>query len=309
MELRRYFVKLSFVQPEEPQNIDYNVPLINELEKQETEAEPFPTPNNPPWNSFVGIGIWILSIFSIIVFPNLFVLPYLAKQNIDFSDTAKLTEFVTTDPTSILLQLLAVFPAHILTLIAAWFVVTKFRTYSFRQTLGWRWGGFKIWHILAILMFFFALAPVLTWAFGEQDNDFLKILRSSRSAVYLVAVFAVFTAPLVEEVVYRGILYSAFQRKLGVVWGVVLVTFLFALIHVPQYSKDWVPDIASITLIVLLSLVLTLVRVKTGNLLPCIVLHTVFNGIQAILLLLAPLLEKYAQAPPDPTVFILPFLK
>ncbi len=285
------------------------MPQTAEPEKEIVQFEPFPTPDNPPWSSFVAVGVLIFSVFCIIVFQYIFVIPYLAKQTIDFSDAELLTEFLKTDPTSILLQLAAVLPAHILTLIAAWFVVTKFRTYSFRQTLGWNWGGFKFWHILAILLFFFAIAPALTWVFGEQENDFLNILQSSRAAVYLVAFFAVFTAPLVEEVVYRGVLYSAFQRKLGVVWSVALVTFLFAMVHYPQYSKEWVPDMASITLIVLLSLVLTLVRVKTGNLLPCIVLHTVFNGIQVIILLLQPFLEQYSTVPPDPTVSILPFLK
>lgn len=308
MELRFYFAKLSFVQNEDGQNFEYSAPPLKER-VETSEGLIQPTPNDPPWNSFVAVGVWVLSVFSIIVFPNLFVFPYIAKQNIDLSDTAKLTEFITTDPTSILLQLLAVFPAHILTLIGAWLVATKFRTYPFRQTLGWRWGGFKFWHIVAILVFFFAAAPALTWLFGEQENDFLKILQSSRAAVYLVAIFATFTAPLVEEVVYRGVLYSAFQKKLGVIWAVVLVTFLFALVHVPQYSKNWVPDLASISLIVLLSLILTMVRVKTGNLLPCIVLHTVFNGLQAIILILQPYLEKYAEKVPEPTVFILPFLK
>jgi membrane protease YdiL (CAAX protease family) len=41
-------------------------------------------------------------------------------------------------------------------------------------------------------------------------------------------------------------------------------------------------------MICLLSLALTLIRARTGNLLPCIVLHTVFNGIQSLLLILQP---------------------
>jgi membrane protease YdiL (CAAX protease family) len=306
LELGINFVKLSFVQNEEElQKIDYNEPLIRELEEKESFSFVAPTPNNPPWGSLAAFGLWVFSVFCIIIFPNLFVLPYLAQQGIDFSEKGRLTEFVTTDPTSILLQLLAVFPAHILTLVAAWLVVTKLRTFSFRQTLGWNWGGFKFWHIPAIIAFFFGLAAILNSIFGEQVTDFDKILQSSRTAVYLVAFFATFTAPLVEEVIYRGVLYSAFQKKLGVIWGVVLVTVLFALVHVPQYSKDLVPDVVSVSMILLLSLVLTLVRVKTGNLLPCIVLHTVFNGIQAVFLILQPLLEKYSETQNEQTVSLI----
>ena len=54
-------------------------------------------------------------------------------------------------------------------------------------------------------------------------------------ALYTVAFLAVFTAPFVEEVIYRGILYSALQRTTGTVLAVVIVTLLFAAVHVPQY--------------------------------------------------------------------------
>jgi membrane protease YdiL (CAAX protease family) len=128
----------------------------------------------------------------------------------------------------------------------------------------------------------------LTSYFGETDNELLRILRSSRTAVILVAILATFTAPIVEEVVYRGVLYSALQRTVGVWMAVFLVTLLFAIVHVPQY----LPDYVAISMICLLSLILTLVRVWTKNLLPCIVLHFVFNGIQSVILILEPYLPK-----------------
>ncbi|MGI8639631.1 MAG: CPBP family glutamic-type intramembrane protease, partial [Pyrinomonadaceae bacterium] len=70
--------------------------------------------------------------------------------------------------------------------------------------------------------------------------------------------------------------------------GVFLVTILFAAVHVYQYY----PSYSTIFLIVLLSLILTLVRVRTKNLLPCVILHTIFNGIQSLLLILQPYLEN-----------------
>jgi membrane protease YdiL (CAAX protease family) len=306
LELESNFAKLIFVQNEELKNLDYNAPLANELEKI-VPAEP--TPDNPPWNGLAAIGVWIMSVVFIIIFPNIFVLPYLARQNLDFTNRVALTEFVTTDKTAVILQLLAIIPAHILTIVLAWFVVTKFRKYSFRKMLGWEMGGFRIYHIFLIIVFFFALAGLLTSYFGETENDFLKILQSSRAAVFLVAFFATFTAPLVEEVVYRGVLYSAFQRKIGVIWSVVAVTFLFALVHVPQYSKDFVPDFVTVSVILLLSLVLTTIRVKTGNLLPCIVLHTVFNGIQSVLMILQPYLQHYLDANQQQTSAIFQLFK
>ncbi len=261
------------------------------------------SPNNPPWSSGIAFLIWIVSVALIVILPNLLVIPYLLQQGVDLTDRVKLLELIQSDPTAVLLNVLAVIPAHLLTIALAWLTVTKFNKFSFRETLGWRWGGFTFWHGLLILGGFFILASVVSHFVPEQDNDLLKILRSSRTAVYVVAFLATFTAPLVEEVVYRGILYSALQRSFGVPVGVLLVTLLFALVHVPQYY----PSYSTIFLICLLSLILTLVRVRTANLLPCIVLHTIFNGAQSLVLVLQPFLNLHDSS--KQAAFIINFLK
>lgn len=282
------------------QNEEFNNPepdVSPVSEKIETKA--FPTPNNPPWNGWIALGVWMLSIVFIFIFPVIFITPYFIAQKVDLADKARLAEIMTTDKAAILLQLLSVIPAHVFTLVVAWLVVTNLKKYSFRQTLGWDWGGFKIWHAFAITAAFFALGIAFTYVFPEQENEMDKLLKSSQAAVYLVAFFATFTAPLVEEVVYRGILYSALQRRFGIILAVVFVTILFAAIHIPQYSSGSVPDYGTITLLLLLSLVLTLIRVKTENLLPCIILHTVFNGIQSVLLILQQFVDLPVENAPD----------
>ena len=85
--------------------------------------------------------------------------------------------------------------------------------------------------------------------------------------------------------------------------AVAFVTLLFTLVHVPQYSLNGHPDMAAIVTLLLLSLTLTLIRAGTGNLLPCIVLHTIFNGVQSVLLILQPFLES-PETTPDPTGLI-----
>lgn len=297
------------MQNEELYNREFSLPPL----KEKVSLPENPTPDNPPWNGWVAIGVWIMSVVFIAIFPIIFLAPYVIKSGTDLSDKAALSAFLLNDKTSILLQLLSVIPAHIFTLLLAWFVATNFKKFSFQQTLGWDWGGFKIWHAFAITIFFFALAIASKAVFPEQENEMDKILKSSQAAVFLVAFFATFTAPLVEEVVYRGILYSALQRKFGIILSVVFVTILFAAVHVPQYSSNNVPDYGTILLLLLLSLVLTLIRVKTKNLLPCIVLHTVFNGIQSVLLIsqlyLPSLIENNHQNVQETPALIIQLLK
>jgi membrane protease YdiL (CAAX protease family) len=245
-----------------------------------------PTPNDPPWSVAAAFGVWISSVLFILIIPAAFLLPYLFSQSI--TDPAEIAAFAVNDVTAVVLQVIAIIPAHIFTLLLAWWVVTRGRKYKARDTLGFDKGGFVWWHYCAILAGFFAIAAIVGHYVPEQENDLIRILRSSRTAVYLVAFMATFTAPVVEELVYRGVLYSAFQRTFGVPAAFLFVTLLFAVVHVPQYY----PSYATIFLLTLLSVILTLIRVRSGNLLPCIILHTLFNGFQSVLLILEPFLKE-----------------
>lgn len=274
-------------------------------------ASDVPTPNNPPWNSWMAAGVWFLSVVFVVVIPQLFLLPYIAARGISFEDSAELKNFIFTDKFAILLQLGPILLAHVFTIGLAWLVVTQRNTFSFRKMLGWEWNGFRIWHAVAIIVGFYVFAQVVVTLFGKVENDFDRMLESSRAAVYLVIFFATFTAPLAEEVVYRGLLYSAFQRRLGVAAAAILATVLFTVVHIPQYSSGMVPDYATIIVLLALSMVLTLIRIKTGNLLPCIVLHTLFNGTQSIFLLLEPFLKPYLNSleGQEPAAVLFHFLK
>jgi len=250
-------------------------------------------PDNPPWGSGIAIGVWITSVLLIVFVPTLFLVPYLFSKVGGTIDQSQMAELATKDPVAIWIQVAAVLPVHLLTLLMSWYVVTNYRKFPFRKTLGWQSGGMRWWHYVLILVGFIAVMIAVGSMVPEQENDLLRILKSSKWALYTIAVLAVFTAPLVEEVIYRGILYSAFQRSVGTFSAVALVTFLFALVHVPQY---W-PSVATIFLLTLLSLILTLIRVYSGNLLPCIILHTLFNAFQSALLIAEP----HLQIPVSPT--------
>lgn len=233
----------------------------------------------------LAVVIWIVSVGFILLLPAVFLIPYLVSMGTPLDDSQAVVEFAKNDPTAIILQIVAIIPAHLLTLLLAWFVITQGRRYSFRGTVGWQTGGFRWWHYCIAVGGFLVVAGVLSQFVPERDNDLLRILRSSRTAVYIVAFMATFTAPIVEEVVYRGILYTAFQRAAGVPAAFVMTTLLFSIVHVPQYYPSW----STIFLLTLLSVILTAVRVKTGNLLPCVVLHTLFNAYTSLALVLEPL--------------------
>ncbi|HEX8292087.1 MAG TPA: type II CAAX endopeptidase family protein, partial [Pyrinomonadaceae bacterium] len=201
------------------------------------------------------------------------------------------------DTFAIVLALVGLVVAHLLTLVPAWLIVTRVGRYPFLRTLGWEWGGgLTFWRSAALAVLLLAAGILILWLWGGPENEFDRILRSSRAAALVAAFAATFTAPLVEEIIFRGLLYSSLQRLVGAGWAVAVVFLLFALIHVPQY---W-PSYAVIFTIHLLSLVLTVIRARTGKLLPCFVIHLIFNGIQSAFIVFSPYLEPYFNETPTP---------
>jgi membrane protease YdiL (CAAX protease family) len=258
-----------------------------------------PTPDEPPWNIWIALALWFLSVVFIVLSPALLLLPYLASAGMLTRPQQELAKYASTDPTAIVIQMVAVIPAHLFTLIFAWLVITRRGRFSFRETLGFRSGGVYWWHHAAIFVGFFGLAAIVGSYFPDNENELTRILQSSRAAVFVVAFMATFTAPLIEEVIYRGVLYSAFQRSIGVWPAVSFVTLIFALVHVPQYYES--PT--TLSLLLVLSLVLTLMRAYSGNLLPCIIFHTIVNGVQSAALILEPYTKSAADHADAVTAF------
>jgi membrane protease YdiL (CAAX protease family) len=123
---------------------------------------------------------------------------------------------------------------------------------------------------------------------GNPPTELDKLIESSRATALATAFLATVTAPFVEEVIYRGVFYSALHRAAGKVWAVAIVGLLFTLIHVIQYRQSY----GVIATIAILSYTLTLIRAHTGRLLPCFVVHLVFNAIQSLLIVLNPYIER-----------------
>ena len=233
---------------------------------------------------------WIASILLIWIIPQLCALPYVATHYRGMAGPTK--EILLADKTFILLLVIGFVPAHLVTLGLAWAVASRFGKISFTKSLGLSWpSNFGVWKSAGLAFLLFVIAMLIVYKFGGQETDLERILRSSRAAALITAFVAAATAPLVEEVIYRGLLYSALQRLGGPIVGVIVVTSLFAGLHVLQY---W-PDAGAIASISLLSLVLTMIRARTGRLLPCYFIHLVFNGIQSVIIVFDPYIRALYQ--------------
>ena len=244
-------------------------------------------PNNPPWGVTQAVLVWLLSIALLFVVPLLAIIPYIVYRLL----THESVENLGTNANFIFISIVSVLPAHVLTFVVVWFVVTRRGQQPFWPTLGWSWPErFGPWKTIGLAVSLLALGALITRLFGGSETQLDQIINSSMGARFATALLAAATGPLVEELIYRGVLYPALQRSLGVLWAIFVVSTLFAGVHVLQYYKN----IGVIAVIALLSFSLTIVRARTGRLLPSYVMHLVFNGIQALYLVLQPFVEKPA---------------
>ncbi len=249
-------------------------------------------PDHPRWGPVAGIGVWLVSLVAIIVIPMLAVVSWYLIQS---ARGRPVPNIVARDemldwlksPNLLLVQVLSTILAHLITIAACWALVTRFGARPFWASLGWNWAGRSVWYWLVfsacIIVALLVASQVLSRFLPQSDeNSFAELLKSSQRVRIAVAVLATFTAPLVEETVYRGVLFSSLRRYLGLVATVLVITVMFAGVHVLQYRGAWV-SIAGLTL---LSFVLTVVRAGTKSILPCVLIHTLNNAFFSVLILL-----------------------
>lgn len=129
--------------------------------------------------------------------------------------------------------------------------------------------------MIGILLLFMIASQALTYVLDKEPLDFVDPLFSSVSSVWLLVIVMVVVAPIYEELVFRGLLWSAiaeqFESPRGLIIASLITSFIFALIHL-QYG------VYEISTIVVLALIFCWARIKSGSLLLPMLLHIINNG-------------------------------
>jgi len=147
------------------------------------------------------------------------------------------------------------------------------RYYSIIKTL---WYTFIA--LIAIFVFSFLYVLVMDMVFGIESSPskIEELVRNRSISNTILLIVTAVVAPFCEELYFRGFLYSAFKKNLGVNMALFLSSLLFALAHLEIYS--FIP-------IMVIGWVLAYIYEKTRSLLPVIFLHATYNLISILILL------------------------
>lgn len=158
-----------------------------------------------------------------------------------------------------------------------------------RRHVGWSGIGFRevevssvLWMVplLAVVLSVNALVMlVVSHVVGNVQNPQVDALApggmmSARDLALLLLAAAVI-APIVEEMLFRGLLYRYLRARMDAVWAVGLSAGLFAALHA-------VPVLLPMLLVI--GVVLALLAERYDSILPGIVLHALHNGVMLVLL-------------------------
>jgi uncharacterized protein len=238
-----------------------------------------------------AVGLWTVSVLLLVFIPVIAVLPYIIYRVATVGSEAFTPEALAADKWVIFYSVLGILPAHLITLAFAWFMISEGGRKSFWKAVGWEWPGppRRIALIsVAVALGLYGIAFGVTTVYGGNKTDLDRLIESSMYTRVATALVAVATAPLIEELIYRGVLYPAVEKVAGMAFAIVVVSLLFAGVHVWQY-KD---NVAVILVITALSFTLTAARALTGKLLPAFIIHLVFNGIQSVLIVLSGFIDQ-----------------
>ncbi|MEB3297664.1 MAG: type II CAAX endopeptidase family protein [Cyanobacteriota bacterium] len=156
-----------------------------------------------------------------------------------------------------------------------------------QRSLQWRWRplGPAFWiavqHVLMVLPAVALSGWVLErfWTNQSGSNPLLEVVLNTGDPLALGALVttAVVLAPLFEEMLFRGVLLPVVGKHWGAGWGVGVSALTFGLAHL---------SLGELTPLFVLGLALGWLRLSSGRLAPCVLMHSLWNGLTFVNLLL-----------------------
>lgn len=160
---------------------------------------------------------------------------FILSTNTAFNSAGKTLEQLGFTP--FLADYIGAVAIHLLQLGIVWVVIFS------KHKLSWRDFGFRpltkkstvqliIWSMIGFVLNAAALSvTALIWS-GESSKA--DTIESSGFLLSLLMVAVI--APIVEEVVFRGVIYKYFRVKFGFLVGIILNGILFGLDHAPSWE-------------------------------------------------------------------------
>ena len=132
--------------------------------------------------------------------------------------------------------------------------------------------GIRGW--IMIIPFVLLISLIMNLFFDNQagSNPLLEIVLNNNNyfAFLLLFITTTILAPFFEEIIFRGVLLPILSRDFGILYGVIISSFVFALAHL---------SVGELPPLFILGIGLAITRLISGSLLSSIIMHSLWNGL------------------------------
>lgn len=181
------------------------------------------------------------------------------------------------------------FLSYLTILILIYWIITKLKKLDFFKCLRLGFPEDKKWlmnsliiglilGIISVIINHYYPADIKVTGGGKGPAQYLLLFGALGNI--LIVIMTVIIAPVIEEILYRGFLFSALTKNLGIWLSGGIITLFYISQHFIATGRH-LPAIFSITC---LSLITLIIRVKSGSLIPPIIFHFFYNLVISIVL-------------------------
>jgi membrane protease YdiL (CAAX protease family) len=153
---------------------------------------------------------------------------------------------------------------------------------NFLAAIHWNWPSKPGRYLLAGFVLSVALQGLARLLPIPKNLPIDNFFQTSAEA-WVLSIFGITFAPMLEELYFRGFLYPVLSRWLGMIAGVLLTALPFALLHAPQLGFAWGP----VLVIFLVGATLTIVRARTDSVASGVLVHFAYNATLLVLMYIA----------------------
>ncbi len=151
---------------------------------------------------------------------------------------------------------------------------------GFRELLGQSYDFGNLWpFVLMGLVLGFGFVAFTEYGVLPPDDLPQPIFDAMISAPFALqvvwALMLIGLFPVVEEVLFRGFLFTGLSESWGPGLAALMTTMVFVGVHMPKVLEYW-PALLAVSLIGSLTV---LIRIRTESLAPGIALHSTYNGV------------------------------
>lgn len=147
------------------------------------------------------------------------------------------------------------------------------RDLGVRRVAGARSVGYALLALVVIAIFDVCWRKIVPYGVKASSvNPFVGVSHEDDFNIALAVFTAALSAPIVEELFFRGLLYRSLRNQLPIFSAALIAGVMFGLVHAGAYAAVSLPAKA------FFGVVMCLLYERTGSLLPGIAVHSIVDA-------------------------------